>query len=94
MRSSSLGRVSQSLLKLGSRSFSERVVQDSTSAKSRGLSAAAKVGITVPTLLIGSWVFTSKDPGTRAAIALQLPIRFARDVICAALITAGMIHLH
>ena len=92
MRSSSLRRLSQGLLTYGTRSFSEIAAQHSPVAKKPGLSTAAKLGIAVPTVLIGSWVVSSKDPATRVAIAFQLPVRFARDVICAGLIAAGMFH--
>ena len=89
MRSSSLRRLTYGLVTYGTRSFSETAAQHSPVAKKAGLSAAAKIGIAVPTVLIGSWVVSSKDPATRALIAFQLPVRFARDVICAGLIAAG-----
>lgn len=85
-----MARLRQSLSTYGTRSFSQRVVQNTAEAKKPGgLSTAATFGIAVPTILIGSWVVTSKDPGTRAVIAVQLPLRFARDIICAGLIAAG-----
>lgn len=89
MRSSSLGRLSQGLVTFGIRTFSGTAAQQSPTAKKAGLSTAAKFGIAVPAVGIGAWVISSKDPGTRAAIAFQLPVRFARDVICAGLIAAG-----
>lgn len=92
MRSSSLRRLSHGLLTHATRSFSDTAAQHSPVAKKAGLSVAAKIGIAVPTVLIGSWVVSSKDPATRAAIAFQLPVRFARDVFCAGLIAAGIHH--
>ena len=90
MRSSSLGRLSQRLLQYSARSFTEAAQNTFAVKKPAGLSTAAKFGIAVPAVATAYWVASSKDPGTRAVIAFQLPVRFARDVICAGLIAAGM----
>ena len=94
MRSSSLGRLSQRLLQYSARSFTEAAQNTSAVKKPAGLSTAAKFGIAVPAVATAYWVASSKDPGTRAVIAFQLPVRFARDVICAGLIAAGMSLAH
>ena len=94
MRSSSLGRLRQRLLQYSARSFTEAAQNTSAVKKPAGLSTAAKFGIAVPAVATAYWVASSKDPGTRAVIAFQLPVRFARDVICAGLIAAGTSPTH
>ena len=48
-----------------------------------------RAALAAPLAAVGVWILSSSDPGTRATVAVKLPVRFVRDVVCAASIAAG-----
>ncbi len=86
------GRVCHTLLSSTVRTPSAAFCTASQAPITPRYSLATKLAVAIPTALLGSWILFSEDPGTRVVIALQLPLRLARDIACAATIAAGGTH--